>query len=186
MRRFYFCSADGIAVLRSENFADDYLVPSNMGGKRADSFVGSAKSSLEVPGAINDDGKVTYTAWHGGVSGNTLFVEHTSGVTGPGNESRALDAAIDLNDVNGISVVLTFGTTSGGFTLIPSSQQVADVINGKAVLQDFITATAGGTGTGSVDVLTPTYLGDGADDGDWRKFNDVIGSCRRVNTVEVV
>lgn len=185
MQRLYYCSEDGSRVLRSETFADDYLVPTSIGGKRADALQASTQSSLVVTGAVDINGRVTYTAFHGGSGTNNIFVEHTAGATGSGNENRPLIMTFDPNDENGLAVVVTFRTDGSGITVTPSSQQVADIINVPA-LAEVVIAAAGGTGVGDADLLAPTYLGGGADVGDWRKFNDVRGSCRRVNTIKVV
>ncbi len=186
MQRLYYCSEDGSKLLLSETFADDYLVPTSIGGKRADALQASSKASLAAAGAVDVNGDVTYTSFHGGSGGNNIFIEQVVGATGLGNESRSLGVTFDPSDVNGMAVVVVFGTNVGGATVVPTSQQVADLVNAEFELSEFVTAVAGGTGSGGVGVLDPTYLGGGANDGDWRKFNDVRGSCRRVNAVKVV
>jgi len=184
MRRLYFCSKDGSRVVRTETFPDDYAVPTNMGGKRADALQGSSKATLVAPGATGATGNVTYTARHGGSSGNNIFIEHTPGETGAEHPDRPLEVIVDLEDVDGISVMVVFGTTSSGFTIVPTAEQVANAINTKAELRDVVAAASGGTG--DVGVVDPTYLGGGSDNGDWRKFNVYGGDCLRINTVEVV
>lgn len=184
MRRFYFCSDDGLHCLRSENFKDDMLVMTNVGKRRADELQGSTKASLIVPGALDATGNVTYTARHGGLAGNTIFVEHETGESGVGHEYRSLGVSVDINDEDGVRVVVTFGTTGGGFIITPTAQQVADVVNAAPALADLFSASPGGTG--DVAVSEPTYLAGGLDDGDWRKFNVPGGNCLRINTVEVI
>lgn len=184
MRRFYFCSADGLSCLRTETFKDDMLVTTSVGKKRADELQGCTKASLTVAGASASTGDVTYTARHGGAAGNTIFVEHETGLSGVEHAYRALAVAVDTQDEDGVRVVVTFGTTGGGYIITPTAQQVADVVNASPDLVDLLVASPGGTG--DVGLVEPTYLGGGADDGDWRKFNVARGSCLRINTVEVI
>jgi len=184
MRRLFFCSADGLMILRSEIFADDMLVPTNVGSKRADMLIGSTKASLTLPGAVNASGDVTFTAKHGGSSGNSIFVGYEIGETGAVHLSRSLAVAVDLQDEDGISVLVTFGTTGAGFTITPTAQHVADVMNADPAVQDILVATP--NGTGDVGAIDPTYFIGGADDGDWRKFNVKNGTCLRINTIEVI
>jgi hypothetical protein len=186
MRRLYFCSEDGSQVIRSESFADDYLVPTSVGGKRSDTLQGATKATLTIPGATGVDGDVVYTSWHGGSGGDNFFVEHTVGETGEGFESRAHAVLFDPDNEDGMAIAVVFGTTSGGATIVPTAQQVADLVNGKAELAQVTTAAVGGTGNANVGELVPTYLQGGTDNGDWRKFNDIRGVCRRINTVEVI
>lgn len=184
MRRFYFCSADGLTCMRSETLKDDTLVMTNIGKRRADELQGSTKASLTVPGKTGATGNVTYTARHGGSAGNRVFVEHETGPSGVGHEFRQLGATVDTGDEDGIRVVVTFGTTGGGYIITPTAQQVANAVNAAPSLVDILTATPGGTG--DVGTIEPTYLAGGLDDGDWRKFNVSGGNCLRINTVEVI
>jgi hypothetical protein len=184
MRRLCYCSDDGVNVLRYEVFSEETLVPTNVGSKRADLLQGCTKSSLVVPGFINALGNVTYTARHGGAGGNRIFVEHQTGSTGPEHASRPLAASADTNDEDGIRLVVTFGTTGGGFSIRPTAQQVVDAVNGSPTASALVTVVPGGTG--DAGVIVPTYLTGGLDDGDWRKFTVHRGTCLRINTVEVV
>jgi hypothetical protein len=185
MRRFYFCSADGLTCLRSETFKNDMLVMTNIGKKRADELQGSTKASFVAPGKlVGPGGEVTYTARHGGSAGNAIFVEHEEGESGFEHAYRALAVAVDTEDESGIRVTITFGTTGGGYIITPTAQQIADVVNAAPELAEILTATAGGTG--DAVPLDPSYLSGGADDGDWRKFNVQGGNCLRINTVEVI
>jgi hypothetical protein len=184
MRRLYYCSADGLSCLRSETFKDDTLIRTNVGERRADTLQGSTKASLTVLGAIDSSGDVTYTARHGGSAGNNIFVEHEPGDTGTGHEFRQLAVLVDTADEDGVRVVVTYGTTGGGFTIIPTAQQIADAVNADPDFAAILVATPGGSGDAST--IDPTYLSDGADDGDWRKFNVRGGNCLRISTVEVI
>ena len=184
MRRFYFCSSDGLTCLRSETLKDDMLVKTNVGMVRADALQGSTKASLTIVGAQDSSGDVTYTAVHGGTGANTFFVEHEVGETGPEFPHRQLAVTLDPDDEDGARFVVTFGTTGGGFTITPTAQQVADLISNDPIVSEHLIAAPGGTG--DVGVSDPTYLTGGKDDGDWRKFNVRGGNCLRINTVEVV
>jgi len=160
------------------------MVPTGIGAKRADALVGSTKASLTVPGLHGATGDVVYTAIHGGIAGNSIFIEYEIGETGDEHLSRALAVSVDLEDEDGVRVVVTFGTTGAGFTITPTAQQVADVVNADVTLQELLEAVPAGTGdTGPVD---PVYFSGGIEDGDWRKFNVKDGTCLRINTVEVI
>jgi len=185
MRRLCYCTGSGSTMVRSENFRDGYLVPTSVGPKRADEIQPNTPATLSVPG-VDADGLVVYTAKYGGSAGNDIFVSHETGETGPGHESRPLAVSFDPDDEDGRAIVVTFGTTSGGFTMLPTAQQIADLVSAEAVLLDVVMVEAGGDGTGDAGVIDPTYLGGGADDGDWRKFNVNGGDCMRVNAVEVI
>jgi hypothetical protein len=184
MRKLCFCSATGLDVVRSETFQDDALVPTNVGTKRADQLQGSTKARLVVPGLVNAQGSVTYTAKQGGAIGNKVFIEQTTGQVGSSFPGRTLAASVDLADEDGFRVVVTFGTTGSGASIRPTAQQVANLVNAAPVIRDLVVATAGGSG--DVGLISPTYLTGGADDGDWRKFNVKRGDCLRINTVEVM
>lgn len=185
MRRFYYCdNSDSVSRLRMEIFKDNMLVPSNIGSKRADEFVGCTKAQLVVNGAVGATGDVTYTSRHGGTCGNNIFVEQTTGELGVGHESRALAITVDLEDEDGISILITYGTTSAGATITPTAQQIATLVNQEPLLAEVVSAASGGSG--DAGVIEATYLDGGLDDGDWRKFNVNGGNCLRVNTVEVI
>lgn len=184
MRKLCYCSDDGPYVVRSETFPDDALVPTNVGSRRADQLQSSAKASLSVGGHASVTGDVLYTAKQGGTCGNSIYIEQTPGNVGGSAPSRALAASADLNDDDGIRIVVTFGTTSLGASIRPTAQQIADMVNATNVVRDLIQATPGGTG--DAGTIVPTYLGGGLDDGDWRKFNVKRGDCLRINTIEVI
>jgi hypothetical protein len=184
MRKLCYCSDDGSRVARFETFPDDAQVPTNVGTKRADMLQGSTKATLVAPGHANPSGSVTYTAKHGGVAGNRLFVEQTPGATGAEHASRPLSVTVDPNDEDGVRVLVTFATTGGGFSIRPTAQQVSTLLNSTPAVVEFVSATPGGTG--DVATMPPTYLVGGLDDGDWRKFNVHGGGCLRINSVEVL
>lgn len=184
MRRFYFCSADGLTCLRTEVLKDTMLVMTNIGKREAQDLQGSTKATLLVPGKTGSTGDVTYTARHGGTGPNSFFIEHEVGDTGPEHLSRPLAVSVDTEDEDGVRIVVTFGTTGAGATITPTAQEVATVVNAASYLQELVSASPGGTG--DAGFVTPTYLEGGLDDGDWRKFNVSGGNCLRVNTVEVI
>jgi hypothetical protein len=184
VRKFYYCSDTGPTVIRFETFPDDALVLTNVGIKRADQLQGSTKASLIAPGLVNAFGRVVYTTRHGGSYGNRIFVEQTTGTVGEAHPSRPHAATIDTSDEDGVSIVVTFGTTIDGVSVRPTANEIAGLINTHPVISEFVVAASGGAG--DVGLIDSTYLSGGADIGDWRKFNVKHGVCLRINTIEVM
>lgn len=180
MRRFCYCDPATGKVLRFESFRDHHEIDTALGKKRAGDVVGCSKASITIPGSTVD-GNVIYTARHGGKVGNNIRVEHREGPDGPGHVDRLLTVSRD-----GLSVVVTFGTDGAGNIMVPTAANVADLIAGDEDVGSIISASFGGGGGGEVNPAPPMPLIGGKDDGDWRKFGDRGGNCRRVNTVEVI
>lgn len=180
MRRFCYCDPETGEVLRFENFQDYHEIETALGTKPAADIVGCTKATITIPGPTVD-GNVVYTARHGGKAGNNIRVEHREGQEGPEHKDRLLTVSRD-----GFSVVVTFGTDSAGNILVPTATNVVDLIAGDESASDLLSASFGGGGGGAVTPAPPMPLIGGKDDGDWRKFRDKGGNCRRVNTVEVI
>lgn len=176
-RRFTLLDANG-ALLCVVGAADDSMLLTNVLRKRADSLASCAAASL-VTGS--GDGEVTYTSKYGGIRWNGCTVEHTAGPTGPGNESRPLGVT-----VTELVVTVAFGTDSGGNSIIPIANQVADLINNDPEASDILVAAAGGAGTSQVAALGATPLAGGLDNGDYLKFEGIPPMVCRINLVEIV
>ena len=176
-RKFTLCSSEG-ALLSTVSAADDSMMLTNMGRKRADSLTGSTPASVSLG---SGDGEVAYAAKYGGLISNEARIEHVAGDTGPGHESRALGVG-----VNDMEVSVVFATDGSGNSIVPTSQQVADLVNADPDASEVLVATAGGTGLGQVATQGITPLTGGLDDGDHLKFEGNPPVCCRINLAEVV
>lgn len=181
MRRLYYCD-NNCQIINYESFADDYLVETNIVPTRADDLVGSTKAFVSLPGDSADpDGVVIWAARHGGLHGNNIRVRQLAGPSETGNESLPLSIVRD-----NVEFTVLFGTDVTGTTVVPTAQAVAAAVLAETDVADYVTALAGGTGLGLVGVATYTNLSSGADNGNWRKFNDRVRTCRQINSVEIV
>lgn len=178
-RRFWYCDATTGRFSGFENFADDTMVPTAIGSKRADTFSGCDKATTFIHG-LEVHGGITYTTRHGGAVGNTIRVVHALGDTGPGHELRQL--AVGIEDT---TVTATFGTDGTGGSVIPTAAEVVALLTANTVINDLLVITYEGDGDGRVNTASDLLEG-GADNGDVRKYLGRGGYCRRVSTVEVM
>lgn len=181
MRRFCYCDSDTGEVLRFETFPDNHQVPTAVGTKLASQIEPCTKATITFPGATGNNGKMIYTAKHGGKVGNKIRVEHVAGEEGPEHINRLLEVVCD-----GFDISVNFGTDEYGNILVPTAANVADLINNDEAASRLVSAATDGDGDGEVPTAPLVPLIGGKDDGDWRKFRDKGGNCRRVNTVEVI
>jgi hypothetical protein len=151
--------------------------PTPNGSIQVQSFVASTAATKTVVGAVSPNGDLLFTAKHGGIIGNGLRVELTAGATGAGNENRTLDCV-----VSGLDYSIVFGTDGAGASVVPTAQQVEDMIAAHTdeLVAGRIEAVAQGDGSGAVQVTAYTNLEGGADDGTQWKTSFGTHRCSRV------
>lgn len=140
-------------------FGLDITVPTDGGAKNASAVAAHERASDTIVGQ-NANGSILYTAAHGGAAGNNIQVEHAVGATGAGNENRALAVAWSGDDCT-----VTFGTDGAGASVIPTAQEIVDLLTPDPVSSDKITPSLPGDGTGLAGTGTTSMTG-GADGGD--------------------
>jgi hypothetical protein len=141
-------------------FDDARLVPLTRGEVRADAVNAATPATLTHSG-VDANGDVTYTAG-GGLWGNSVTVEHAVGLTGGGNEDRALGIVVTSD----YEIIVTFGTDGAGDSAPPTATALASAINADADAALLVDATAGGTGASLVGDHPKTSLSGGLNDGD--------------------
>ncbi len=166
------------AVLCTIGTADDSMLLTNVLRKRADSLSANSPASIAIG---SGDSAVTYSSRYGGLCWNACTVEHTPGPTGSGNENRPLGVS-----VVGVALTVSFGTDGNGDSIVPTANQVRDLVNGDPDASAVMIATAGGTGAGQAATQAPTTLSGGLDNGDWLKFEGLPPTVCRISKVEIV
>jgi hypothetical protein len=103
------------------------------------------------------NGTVTYVAARSGSHGNAHSIEVKVGTTGAGHESRALAVTRAVD-----AITVTFGTDSGGNSVVPTALQVATLINSNYSLAlQHMNAVPSGDGSGQVATVAQTNLSGG-------------------------
>lgn len=173
----HICGPDGSASCKVY-VQDAAVIELAVGSKPASALVACTKASKILLGG-SSDGDVSYDSVFGGALVNNIRVSQQPGLTGAGNEDRALEIL-----VGGMDVQVVFGTDGAGDTVTPTATEVADAVN--ADPQTHVVAAAGGTGLGLVGSFTHTNLVGGLDDGDRYKFNVSPARVDLINLIETV
>ena len=173
----HVCGPDGSLNCKIHT-QDSAPVQLAVGSKAAEDLVACTKAAKTLAGPTSD-GDVTYDSVFGGLVVNNVRVSQAPGLTGAGNENRALEIS-----TSGMDVQVTFGTDGDGGTSIPTATEVANAINADS--QNLVTATAGGDGTGAVGTFALTNLEGGLDDGDRYKWDVTPPRVDVINLIETV
>lgn len=162
--------------------ADDDLVQTDQGLKRADALVGSAQARVTVGG-------VTYTACYGGSYMNGWAVRHQAGAPGERRllnvrapeSAREVASGLRLTAVPAErEVVVTFGTEANGQPAAPTADEIVAALAASPA-GDYVSATPGAHAARE-DV---GVMDGGADDGDLYRF-ELDRHSRRISTARRV
>lgn len=93
-----------------------------------------ARAQAVIPGA-GPQATMAYVASSPGACGNNYWVEHTAGAAGAGHEDRDLDCAVGYN-LGAVELSVIYGTDGNGNPIIPSAQQVHDMLMSKLLPTD--------------------------------------------------
>jgi len=113
------------------------------------------KASLVIEG-VDAGGLLDVKAVDGGVAGNSIRFALTVGATGPGNENRPLRMTIANDDMS-----VVFATDGAGASVVPTAQEVSDLVAMWPQAGDRIVASCPMGGQGQVGTIALTNLTGG-------------------------
>jgi len=182
-RNLLVCNDGGTELLTTIGAADDSMVLTSMGRKRADSLVAGVQAEVTLPG-VDSDGDVLVKSYFGGAQWNQVQVAFETGPTGVSNED--LDLRVDVQGAGPAwEVSVQFATDGSGNSITPTASEVETLLNSDPAVATILEASLPGSGASDVVAVALTPLTGGISSGSWVKFEGKPPVCCQIHRVEV-